>query len=117
MLLSKSKRWNSFLSTLLASCESRLEALSQTSRAVRTQRSGRRDPTGSNKPDSDSASRPSGEMRGKTLSGRCCSPPVFEPVQHDVIQHLIASERILGISMAIGPRPEFFENPGGLPGR
>src|SRR2546425_7046196 len=80
MPLSKSKRGNSFICTLLASCESRLEALSQTNRAVRTRRSGRRDPTGSNKPDSDSASRPSGETRGKTLSGRCCSPPEFEPV-------------------------------------
>src|SRR6266851_4385708 len=50
----------------------------------------------------------------ETRRGGCC---VRKPVQHDVIQHLIASERILGISMAIGPRPEFFENPGGLASR
>src|SRR5207247_970112 len=131
-----------FISTLLASCESRHEALSQTNRAVRTRRSARRDPTGSNKPDSDSASRHSGETRGKNSFGKMLLPTgirtasefrllklsqyrraeeadccVRKPVQHDVIQHLIASERILGISMAIGPRPEFFENPGSLPGR
>src|SRR5258708_7176526 len=136
----KIKAWESFIFTLLGSCESKREALSQTNRAVRTRQNDRRDPTGSNKPDSDSASRPSGETRGKSLSGDaaahrnlnrfivafveafpietrrggCC---VRKPVQHDVIQHLIASERILGISMAIGPSPEFFENPGGLPSR
>src|SRR5229473_1222368 len=80
----KIEAWESFIFTLLGSCESKLEALSQTNRAVRTRRSGLRDPTGSNKPDSDSASRPSGETRGKTLSGRCCSPPEFEPVHSSV---------------------------------
>src|SRR5260370_34399282 len=35
----------------------------------------------------------------------CC---VWKPVQHDVIQHLIASERILGIPSPAGPAPAFF---------
>src|SRR5260370_11871429 len=61
----KIKAWESFIFTLLGSWESKLEALTQTNRAVRTRRSGRRDPTGSNKPDSDSASRPSGETRSR----------------------------------------------------
>src|SRR5208282_5941166 len=39
------------------------------------------------------------------------------PVQHHVVEQLIATEDVLGVSVAVGPRPELLQDPGRLSGR
>src|SRR3954453_24040214 len=39
------------------------------------------------------------------------------PVEHDVVEQLVLGEDVLGMTVAIGPGPEFFQNPGRLPAR
>src|SRR6056297_1765408 len=39
-----------------------------------------------------------------------------KPVQHHVVEQLVARERVLRMPVAIGPAPELLEDPGRLPG-
>ncbi len=37
-----------------------------------------------------------------------------DPVQHDVVEHLVAVEHVFGMPVVVSPRPELLDDPGGL---
>src|SRR4029450_5969695 len=45
-------------------------------------------------------------------SGRRCGG--WQPVEHDVVEQLVAGERVLGVAGAVRPRPELLHDPGAL---
>ena len=40
-----------------------------------------------------------------------------QPVEHHVVEQLVAGEDVLGVAVAVGPRPELLDDPGALAGR
>ena len=40
-----------------------------------------------------------------------------QPVHHDVVEQLVAREYVFGVPVAVGPGPELFQHPSGLPAR